>query len=274
MILVNGKPEDRIDIIDRGLQYGDGLFETIAYRNGKVEFLEAHLQRLLSGCQRLSIPFSEFDSLRSDLTLITDELTDNTVIKVIITRGSGGRGYYADGSLTPTRVVSTHPFPTYPKSHQTEGVTVRFCQHRLSENTVLAGVKHLNRLDQVIARSEWSDQTIAEGLMFDQHDKLVEATMSNIFIVKSGQLYTPAIVSSGVAGIMRAKIIELAAQNNIAITELTSADQSDLIEADELFVCNSINRIWPVKYIIDINKTLSIGKITKLFQTLLIEAID
>lgn len=274
MILVNGQSENRIEIVDRGLQYGDGLFETLAYRNGKFEFLEAHLQRLSIDCQRLNIPFVDLDLLRQELTSISTDLTENTVVKVIITRGSGGRGYYADKSLIPTRIISTHPFPNYPESYQTEGVAVRFCEHHLSESTALAGVKHLNRLDQVIARSEWSDQAIAEGLMFDQHDKLIEGTMSNIFLIKSGQLYTPKLVSSGVSGIMRSQIIKLARKNSIPVSELATLVKSDLIESDELFVCNSVNRIWPVKHIIDTKQSFSVGEITKLCQSQVAKALD
>ncbi|MDC9725111.1 MAG: aminodeoxychorismate lyase [Gammaproteobacteria bacterium] len=266
MVLINGKSEDRIAVADRGLQYGDGLFETIAFRDGIAEFIEAHLKRLLDGCKRLNIPFKQLELLREELAGVYQELsTSNAVIKIIITRGSGGRGYYADESIEPTRIISTHPLPAYPESHSLTGVSVRFCQHKLSESPSLAGIKHLNRLDNVLARSEWDKTDIAEGLMFDQSGNLIEGTMSNVFIVIANELVTPLLNKSGVAGIMRAQIIRLTKQLGLAFKE-RSITQDDLNKADEVFVCNSLNGIWPVIGIINIDKKYSRGTITQQLQ--------
>jgi 4-amino-4-deoxychorismate lyase len=272
MILVNGQAENRIEVIDRGLQYGDGLFETLAYRQGKLEFLEAHLQRLHNDCKRLNIPFHQTEELRAELAQVCDALSENAVVKIIITRGVGGRGYFASQDIIPTRIVSTHPYPVYPDSYPIEGVTVRLCQHRLGENAALAGIKHLNRLDQVLARNEWTESDIAEGFMCDQHDNLIEGTMSNLFIVKSGELLTPELSKSGVAGIMRAQIIQLAKANKLSVNE-TSLTQLDLNQADEAFLCNSINGIWPINHVIDTKQHYSVGPITKRCQQLLAEAV-
>ncbi|NOQ94079.1 MAG: aminodeoxychorismate lyase [Methylophaga sp.] len=268
MVLVNGKPEDRIAVSDRGLQYGDGLFETIAFRHGIPEFIEAHLKRLLDGCGRLNIPFRQLELLRKELIEVYQNLSDSdAVIKIMITRGSGGRGYLAENTVEPTRIISTHPLPNYPESHSLTGVSVRFCQHKLSENTSLAGIKHLNRLDNVLARNEWDNAEIAEGLMFDQSNNLVEGTMSNVFIVKSksNQLLTPLLNKSGVAGIMRAQIMHLASQLGLLIKE-TVITRNDLRKADEVFVCNSINGIWPVIDVVDIEKKYTLGSITQQLQ--------
>jgi len=246
VILVNGKPENRIIVADRGLQYGDGLFETIAFRNGVAEFIDAHLQRLILGCKRLNIPFQQLDSLRKELESIYQNLADtDSIIKIIITRGSGGRGYFADKSVEPTRIISTHDYPNYPESHSQMGVSIRLCQHKLPENPALAGLKHLNRLDNVLARNEWDDSSIAEGLMFDQSNHLIEGTMSNVFIVKSQQLITPLLNHSGVEGIMKAEIIAIAKQLGLDFKE-SIVTHNDLTNADEVFVCNSVNGIWPV----------------------------
>lgn len=271
MILVDGKPDNRISVSDRGLQYGDGVFETVAYRNGNAEFLEAHLSRLSLGCQRLNIPFQQQIQLQQELTVVFKELADtDAVIKIIISRGSGGRAYLADASIKPTRIISTHPLPSYPENHQQTGITAIFCQQRLSENTSLAGIKHLNRLEQVLARNEWHDPAIAEGIMLDQHDHIIEGTMSNLFIVKAGQLVTAELSKSGVAGIIRAQIMELANANNIDCKE-SMLTKSALSNADEVFVCNSIIGLWPVIKIVDskINYNYSIGKITTQLQDLL-----
>lgn len=126
MILVNGQPEDKINVLDRGLQFGDGLFETIAFRNGKVEFLQAHLTRLYRGCEQLKIATKQLDAqLTAEIKQVCDDLTDNAVIKIIITRGQGGRGYRAQSESTPTRIISTHEMPNYPKE-KSQGIKVRF----------------------------------------------------------------------------------------------------------------------------------------------------
>lgn len=274
MILINGQTESRIEVLDRGLQYGDGLFETLAYRNNKIEFLEQHLQRLYTDSQRLNISLSESDlaKIHQELDFVCQNLQDEAVIKLIVTRGVGGRGYFAGQDLSPTRIISSHTLPSYPQYFPQSGITVRFCQHRLSENAILAGIKHLNRLDQVLGRNEWSDKTIAEGLMFDQHDNLIEGTMSNIFLVKSGNLLTPKLNLSGVAGVIRTTIIRLASENGLTVIEQTLS-KSDLIEANEVFVCNSVNGIWPVNHIIDTQQSYSVGPITQQCQTWLSQAI-
>ena len=266
MILINGEAEDRIIIADRGLQYGDGLFETIAFRNGIAEFIDAHLQRLLLGCKRLNIPFNQIELLQQELDTVYQSLNGpSAVIKIIITRGVGGRGYKSDNSIEPTRIISTHPLPNYPQSFVTDGISVQFCHHLLSENPVLAGLKHLNRLDNVLARNEWDDPMIAEGLMFDQSHHLIEGTMSNVFVVINDQLITPLLNASGVAGIMRATIINIAKQLGLIVKENTLT-RDVLISANELFICNSLNGIWPVTKIIDTEITYQHGPITKKLQ--------
>lgn len=269
MILVNGVAENRISIADRGLQYGDGLFETIAYRKGVAEFLDAHLTRLLNGCKRLAIPFQDIEILGAELNSLCHQLSDDAVIKIIITRGCGGRGYFADSSIEPTRIISSHPYPSHPNSNAVSGVRVRLCKQTLSENSSLAGIKHLNRLEQVLARNEWDDSDIAEGLMFDQGNNVIEGTMSNVFIVKENQLLTPKVNKAGVAGIIRAHICKLAQQNGLTVEE-KNLSKAELFTADEIFVCNSIIGIWPVSSID--NKIYATGPITKNLQQALAES--
>ncbi|OUR72274.1 aminodeoxychorismate lyase [Methylophaga sp. 41_12_T18] len=266
MTLVNGQPESTIKIVDRGLQYGDGLFETIAFRNGQAEFLQQHLQRLENDCQRLSIPYQQIaEQLQTELALVCSELTADTVIKIILTRGQGGRGYRSDGCKVPTRIISTHPFPVYPATHQ-QGIKARICQQAISINSATAGIKHLNRLDQVLARAEWNDDDIAEGIMFNDLEQLIDGTMTNVFIVKQQQLLTPKLTLSGVAGIMRQQVINCAERAGHAViyADLTL---NDLLAADEVFVTNSIINIWPITTIG--TSCYQHGPITKQLQNLL-----
>lgn len=255
MILINGKPDNRINVQDRGVQYGDGVFETIAFRNGSAEFLQAHLQRLTEGCERLKIQL-DLAALRQELAQLLSELTADQVIKIIITRGEGGRGYRFAPDMQATRILSTHAMPVYPESYYQHGIELFVCSYRLSLNPTLAGIKHLNRLEQVLARSEWQDAQFAEGLMFDTHGRLIEGTMSNVFLVDNGVLKTPKLDNAGICGIMREKIIHLADDLGIHC-DIVEISQNDLLNADELFVCNSLIGIWPVRAIPALQKTFS-----------------
>ena len=270
MILINGQPDNRIPVTDRGLQYGDGLFETLAFRQGKLEFLEAHLQRLIWGCERLAIPFQDKDKLQVELATLCAQTAEDSVIKIILTRGSGGRGYKAPAEAEPLRIISSHPMPDYPDECQ-QGITAHLCRHRLGINPDLAGIKHLNRLEQVLARSEWEDDSIREGLMLDINDNLVEGTMSNLFVVHNGQLITPVIKQNGIAGIMRGQVIKLASKLDIPVIE-RAMTVADLQSADEAFLTNSIIEIWPLTRLIEPELHWSHGMLTRRLQSELRQA--
>ncbi|CAG7857314.1 partial 4-amino-4-deoxychorismate lyase, partial [biofilm metagenome] len=178
MILINGIEADHLPINDRGLHYGDGLFETIEVSEGHPVFLEQHLQRLTAGCSTLMIPIPDLPTLRDEVYRVCHGF-QQAVLKVIITRGSGGRGYRPPDNAAPTRIVSLHSFPDYPINFAEDGINARFCSTRLGLNPALAGIKHLNRLEQVMARAEWNLPGIQEGLMLDLNDHVIEGTMTN-----------------------------------------------------------------------------------------------
>lgn len=244
MFLINGERRQSIDIADRGFQYGDGLFETIEVLNGKPLFLDRHLKRLALGCQKLLIPLTDLALLAEESLQISAD-SEHAVLKIIVTRGCGGRGYRQPATILPTRLLGLYPAPEYPAHWQSDGIAVRFCQSRMGLNPGLAGIKHLNRLEQILARAEWEDENIQEGLMLDCNDQVIEGTMSNIFLIKDGNLYTPILNECGVAGIVREIIIELAQRGNIALLEKKLQKQA-LLQADEIFVTNSVIGIWPV----------------------------
>lgn len=262
MILINGASKNHIDITDRGFQYGDGLFETLEVKAGHPVFLKRHLERLNSGCQRLSIPFPGFEILSVE----TNQLCANqsqAILKIIITRGSGGRGYRQPDLIQPTRVLSLHPYPDYPESFWEQGIVSRFCTHRLGLNPGLAGIKHLNRLEQIMARAEWNDPDIQEGLMLDVNDHVIEGTMTNLFYIKDNCLYTSILSHSGVTGILRSLVMKLAEDCTIPVIEHLF-DKDELLSANEVFVCNSIIGIWPVRQIE--NSRFCVGQITRDLQ--------
>ncbi|MEQ1638389.1 MAG: aminodeoxychorismate lyase [Methylococcales bacterium] len=263
MVLINGKREHSLDVTDRGLQYGDGLFETLAVNNGQVIFLHEHLQRLKQGCERLLIPCPELDLLKDEVIQLVEN-TSQAVLKIIVTRGSGGRGYRQPDRILATRILSLHPYPDYPLSFKQQGVVIRFCRMRLGLNPSLAGIKHLNRLEQVLARAEWQDPGIQEGLMSDALDRVIEGTMSNLFFIKDQALVTSPLTFSGVDGIIRQQVMQLATLYGISIREMFF-NREILLAAEEVFLTNSIIGIWPVRQLEQ--QLFSLGGITQKLMT-------
>lgn len=263
---VNGDKTDRISLRDRGLQFGDGLFETIAVRAGRPLLLERHLSRLRWGGEILGLAIDE-PSLRAGIETACQGL-DKAVLKVIVTRGVGGRGYAPLVDAAPTQVLTSHPWPDHPPSHQRQGVRVGVCHTRLASQPALAGIKHLNRLEQVLARREWQP-TWQEGLVLDHDDRLIEGTMSNLFIVdRQGVARTPALTQCGIAGVVREEILEN--QNRHAV-ECRVADLGleHIADATEMFLTNSLIGLWPVIRCGD--RCLEVGPCTRSLQDYLRE---
>jgi 4-amino-4-deoxychorismate lyase len=170
---------------------------------------------------------------------------DNAVLKLILSRRCAGRGYSLVSGQAVTRIVSVQPLPDWPANPAHSGIRVRLCGARLAVQPLLGGIKHLNRLEQVLARAEWDDPAIAEGLMLTGSDRLVEGTMSNVFILANQVLMTPDLSKCGVAGVMRSVILDLAESLGID-TKIRSISLDDVKTAREVFVCNSLIGIWPV----------------------------
>ncbi|MEN8106843.1 MAG: aminodeoxychorismate lyase [Pseudomonadota bacterium] len=269
-VLLNGEPMDCVSSMDRGLLYGDGVFETITVQQGRPRCWRRHMTRLQAGCQRLGITAPDIDILQSEASVLLAGV-EQAVLKLIITRGTGGRGYRVTGKEHPTRIMQLHPLPDMPESHGKAGITVRLCSNRLSQNPALAGIKHLNRLEQVLARCEWDDPDIHEGLLCDTDGNLIEGTMSNLFLVTNGVIHTPDLSRCGVAGIMRTIVMEMAEQQGIPL-KITILPLAMLEQADEVFVTNSLIGIWPVSRIDAM--TFIKGPVTTALQTALEQVQD
>jgi len=237
--LVNGRESSLVALPDRGLQYGDGLFETIAIRRGRPRLLELHLARLAEGCARLALPMPDRALLEDEIAAVTG--SNEQVVKMILTRGPAGRGYRAPADPEPTRIVSAYPAP--PPREPT--ARVRTCSTRIGSSPALAGLKHLGRLEQVLARSEWRDDRIAEGLMLDPDGHVVCATQANLFILRDGELLTPLVDRAGVAGVMRRAVLRWAPGRCIVAGEARLRVE-DLHDADEVFLTNALVGAWPV----------------------------
>jgi 4-amino-4-deoxychorismate lyase len=241
---VNGERRDSIDARDRGLQYGDGVFTTLRVHAGVPLLLGRHLDRIARDCSQLRIPVPDRATLRGE-ALRACEGSGRAVLKIIVTRGVGGRGYRAPEVVVPTRLLHMFPWPDYKEESWTSGVRLRLCATRLGEGEALAGAKHLNRLEQVLARSEWSDPEIADGVMCSRSGNVIETTAGNVFVVRGGEVSTPALVECGVRGVMRDVVTELARQAGLPVSERVLSVE-ELRQADEVFVTNSVIGVWPV----------------------------
>jgi 4-amino-4-deoxychorismate lyase len=243
-MLINGMapadPAHAIAAEDRGFQYGDGLFETALLQDGHVRFLDDHLRRLRDGCERLGIATPDADVLRAEIGRVTGSANDG-VLKIVISRGAGGRGYRPAADLQPTRVVALYETPS---DLSMRPISLRWCETRLGRNARLAGIKHLNRLEQVLAQAEWRGE-FDEGLMLDTEGEVVCATASNVFIVRDQGLVTPDLRFSGVVGVMRAQVLGAASRLGLAVNE-EPLWPHDIETASEIFLTNAVRGIRPV----------------------------
>jgi 4-amino-4-deoxychorismate lyase len=231
--LIDGRPAETLDVMDRGLHFGDGVFETLRVDAGQPRFLHRHLQRLSVGCERLGIDAPDRDTLEGEIRALAGQAPDG-VIKLIVTRGSGERGYTPMSAGT-RRLTFAWPSRQRDDAH----CRLRLCETRLAHQPLLAGIKHLNRLEQILARRELRDSDVNEGLLMDYDGHLVEGSMSNLFLVKNGALLTPDLSSCGVAGVMRSVVMDTAQELGLHLTR-GAVGLEDLRRADEVFVCNSL----------------------------------
>ena len=230
--------EGRIDALPgdaRGFAYGDGLFETMRVHRGVVRWWEAHMARLANGARCLRIALPSIAAIeREARDLFTDDA--DGVLKLIVTRGGGGRGYAAAPDAAPLWRLSRHPLPP---THA-DGLTLRWCDTPLALQPALAGMKHCNRLEQILARGEWTDASIDEGLMRSTEGDVVCATAANLFLLRDGRWSTPRLDRCGVAGVCRAWVL-----SEIAAIQ-TRVAPADVESADAVVLCNAVRGILPV----------------------------
>ncbi len=242
-MLVNGKPADFISAKDRGLSYGDGVFRTLRIQQGSPFCWQRHYEKLRHDCTALNIECPDAAVLQQELEQIS--AGQSGVAKIIVTRGVGARGYAPSTATEPTRIVSFQPETPADQAAVESGVELHLCQIRLARQPCLAGIKHLNRLENVIAAAECEAAGRGEGLLQDENGHVISGTRSNLFAVQQGKLFTPDLAASGVAGVQRDRVIAWAQQNGVdcSVAQLTLPE---LMQADELFLVNSVFGLWPV----------------------------
>ncbi|MGH8326157.1 MAG: aminodeoxychorismate lyase, partial [Steroidobacteraceae bacterium] len=240
-VLVNGCDQQHIPAADRGVLYGDGLFETIRFVRGAAPLWPRHIRRLHAGCLRLGLRGPDAGLLANEAAFVLDG-ADEAVVRITLTRGVGERGYAPSPQAASTRIVAAHPLPVVAPDWYRRGIRVRSCGLRLAHQPRLAGIKHLNRLEQVLARAEWDDATIGEGLVCDIDGHVVGATAANLFVVLDSRLVTPAVDRCGVAGVARAEV--LARREDVVVRQI---EAEELMRADEIFLSSSVRGIVPVR---------------------------
>lgn len=245
-VLINGEMTNAVSVHDRGLMYGDGVFRTLRIRAGKPVWWREHLARLARDSASLSLPAAPPEVWQADLARLIP-VDAEAVLKLIVTRGSGPRGYGPEPNATGSRIAILDTVPSYDKEWGKLGVRVRVCRLRLGHQPALAGIKHLNRLENVLARAEWDDPEIAEGLLMDEDGFLVSGTKSNVFLVRDGVLFTPALDRCGVAGVTRDRVLSIARASCIPVAEPCRLTLDDVMRADEVLLSNSLIGLWRVR---------------------------
>lgn len=241
VVFVGERRADGVPAGDRGLAYGDGVFETMRARRGGVPWWDAHWARLALGARRLGLPLPREMLVRDEATRLLDG--GDAVLKLLLTRGDGARGYAPGRDATPTWVLSAHPLPAPPR---TEGLVLRWCAMRLSHQPLLAGIKHCNRLEQVLARGEWpaagepGGDAFDEGLLLDVDGDVVGATAANVLVFRDGRWRTPPVDRCGVAGVCRGWLLQEAGAVEQPLVP------GDVETADAVVLCNAVRGILPV----------------------------
>lgn len=243
-MIVNGQQQQHIEIADRAFQYGDGCFTTMAFRSGRLELFDAHINRLKLACKTLYIDFDQWSELES---CIIDSLKSDAdcVVKVMITRGVGGRGYSPEGAVNPSFIITHHSIPANYILWQTDGIKLTISPITLACQPLLAGIKHLNRLEQVLVKHALAQTGYDDAVVCDTQQKIIESSVGNLFWFKDSTWYTSDLSESGVEGVMRNLILDVMLEKGIKC-QVVKQDVSALFKAQQLFVCNSLMMLVPV----------------------------
>ncbi|MBF7955052.1 aminodeoxychorismate lyase [Rahnella victoriana] len=247
---INGVAAETLPASDRSVQFGDGCFTTACVQNGEIAFLPQHIERLQRAAAVLRIDNVDWAALEQEMVLAAGQQYE-AVVKAVVTRGQGGRGYSAAGCSAPTRIVSTPAYPAHYHGWRQQGVKLTLSPVRLSQNPLLAGIKHLNRLEQVMIRLHLDQTEANEALVVDTSGCLVECCAANLFWRKGNQVFTPDVSQSGVDGIMRQHILRVLEATSPWVVHIVSETPDTLSDADEILLCNALMPVLPVSQVDD-----------------------
>jgi 4-amino-4-deoxychorismate lyase len=269
MILVDGQPTESVDARDRGLAYGDGVFRTLLTRDGRPLWWRDHYAKLADDCAALMLACPDEGLLHAEVCRVA--AAGEGVAKIMVTRGAGARGYALPSGQAVTRIVLSAPLPAYAQAAAGDGLVVRWCTLKLARQPRLAGIKHLNRLENVLARAEWDDPAVVEGLLCDEGGAVIGGVMSNLLIARDGEFVTPDLSQCGVAGVARARLLR-AAQRLGVRTRVERLSPAAILAADEVMLCNSVMGVRRVARLDE--KTWLPAGWTDMLKTALYEEVD
>ena len=242
-ILIDGQPDTQVSALDRGLQYGDGLFETLRWEQGRLRWFERHMARLKLGCERLGIPMPDSALLRAEAESLARGLP-RALVKIIVTRGAATvRGYRPGGDEQPTRIIAVHDWPPAQDAEFRVGLS----PVQVNANPLLAGLKHLNRLEQVLAQRAAAEAGVQEVLMCSANGAVVGGSMSNLFVWQGDELLTPAPGECAVAGVMRSLLVEAAGRLGLRV-RLGTLAPAELGAARAIMLTNVRLGLQPVHW--------------------------
>jgi len=253
-MLVNGLPSDSISAEDRGLSYGDGVFRTLRVHRGTPLSWQHHYLKLQHDCEALKLSCPPSAILLEELQVLSATRPD-CVAKIIITRGAGKRGYAIPAGGTAARIVSINPVPGYEHEYFSTGVSLHVCRIKLGHQPYFAGIKHLNRLENVIAATECQEAGTPEGLLEDEDGFAISGTRSNLFVLRDGALHTPDLSLCGVAGVQRDRVMDWARSHDV-VCKISSMRTDELLAADEIFMVNSVFGLWPIRELLSYHQTV------------------
>jgi 4-amino-4-deoxychorismate lyase len=247
IIWVDGEQQATLPLPDRGLDYGDGLFETLLVKDGRAVYLDLHMERLALGLEILGFPHClALVEHQISTAVAAAPLTGEAIMRVTVTRGEGKRGYAPPLECRPRIIVVLSAYPERDFKSQAKPAELVLAQMRWSNQPALAGIKHLNRLEQVLASQERLRADADEAIMLDQAGNVVSVCAGNLFIITDNILYTPALVQCGIKGTRRRLVLEmLAPRLGIEMRE-TQVSLGLLKAASEVFYCNTVQGIRPV----------------------------
>ncbi|GGD78346.1 aminodeoxychorismate lyase [Lacimicrobium alkaliphilum] len=244
-ILINGQPQNSLSAADRAVQYGDGIFTTIKVEQGAPQLWPLHYQRLTKGLQILGIDFNSWDKVQDAINCQAQE-AQNAVLKLLISRGEGGRGYQTPEMQQPLWILTVHPMPEHYQKWQQQGIELGLSEIQLARQPKLAGIKHLNRLEQVLVKMHVPDDGPEEMLVCDTQGMIVECSASNLFWQINGVWYTPDLCYCGVAGVMRERILQHFKTVGSPVMQVQASPRI-LQQAQAVLLCNSLMGIVPVR---------------------------
>lgn len=258
-MMINGQQITHISALDRGLQYGDGCFTTAHVINQNVLYFDFHIARLHDDCERLHFPETNWDTLAEFIAMEAfslmraethSDLSHEAVLKIILTRAEGARGYSPLGCHHINRIISLTPYPSHYLTWQKTGIDVNISPIRLGHAPHIAGIKHLNRLDQVLIKRELEKTTFQDSIVLDSDGCIVEASASNIFWRKGDKIFTPDVTQCGINGLMRQRVIDHLNKSGFAHIEIVREPIETLQNADEVMLSNALMPLVPINHVV------------------------